>query len=941
MLNPAFVAGPAISANLDARSRQLEPEISEYSSSFFDDYDEEDEFEIDDYDGESDDFDESTLFEIAELLNSRDVPSKKSLLPTAREIIEDYDDEETDFESGSDQDFDSPKNATPPPIKLPIQPLAMTLKETTFLCNGGLKPTIKQFSTGLPQPESSMWWSLARSADDVIRSRPRTSGPASDNSPVLTSHALWTAPEQEIISSVVSALWSSKEVAKSSSSPTLTSSTSFGSLLWERQLPKCEPQHTGLLSVDSERSIFRVTQELPAAIKMPKAVRAASTTIPSISSQSLWSPDRNIEEMTPWISKSIVSSKVPNFISSSQMWTPVPNKPVVEVFGLFNVSTSRSDYRTTSSAPAGINMARKPRFAEASLGQLTSDKLWNGLDELPSERDWISESSVRPQTPSLYSPASSGRSSPSSDVSSDVASDDASSVKTTSTKASSLWGSIGSAVKSAKPAWWDSRAKLNKSSEKSTPPSLVEDVKPTSKIPVRQTSKKPLKTLRESRVLASRDLWEAKSLALDNTPVKKLRRSIVSEQPDTPVYKPLRHQHRPTLLVRANWDEALAEAIAAGRPKVKRPMATMADWNAALALAIALSKPRRTHLVASPETWEAALAEAISQGIVPGSARRNHVVVPHPTVFFTDPFASSSVEVEPVALGRAEGVTLVNDFGLWSPSPTATTPSAPAQRDFLWSKEAVPKRQVVRRSPSPGTVDVRKPLPTSNLELDILESTSLWQRTPAPLITERNWLSTTTTSRPSVQTWTPRAFLPVTPAPQAENSGLWTPMTTVPVRTEPDMFADNQRPHLKIAIRSTTLPKLSSNELFIATPNLKSSAETEKHWLHSTSSTTLLRPSLASKSFTWTAPTPKLSPTVIASELSTMWLRAASEPQVEARTLFTNPHTEPWSRPKRGTEDEKRIESSKLWRSSRETSQSPRDWLTQRNARVSRVQFRY
>jgi hypothetical protein len=36
--NPALLAGPAINARLDARSRQLEPE-SEYESSFFDDYD--------------------------------------------------------------------------------------------------------------------------------------------------------------------------------------------------------------------------------------------------------------------------------------------------------------------------------------------------------------------------------------------------------------------------------------------------------------------------------------------------------------------------------------------------------------------------------------------------------------------------------------------------------------------------------------------------------------------------------------------------------------------------------------------------------------------------------------------------------------------------------------------------------------------------------------
>jgi hypothetical protein len=57
--NPALLARPAINAKLDARSRQLEPETSEYSSSFFDDYDEEDVI-----DPESDDeFDETTLWE--------------------------------------------------------------------------------------------------------------------------------------------------------------------------------------------------------------------------------------------------------------------------------------------------------------------------------------------------------------------------------------------------------------------------------------------------------------------------------------------------------------------------------------------------------------------------------------------------------------------------------------------------------------------------------------------------------------------------------------------------------------------------------------------------------------------------------------------------------------------------------------------------------------
>ncbi|KAM0600328.1 hypothetical protein ACHAP1_009254 [Verticillium nonalfalfae] len=105
--------GPAIQAVLEARAKQLEAE--EYSASFFDDYDEEDDMDSssdDDYDYQEDDedveeavpeydedgsaynqegsdddndddvdFDESTLWEIASLLKSDQVPSKNSLLP--------------------------------------------------------------------------------------------------------------------------------------------------------------------------------------------------------------------------------------------------------------------------------------------------------------------------------------------------------------------------------------------------------------------------------------------------------------------------------------------------------------------------------------------------------------------------------------------------------------------------------------------------------------------------------------------------------------------------------------------------------------------------------------------------------------------------------------------------------------------------------------------
>lgn len=74
--------GNAAAAALEARSKQLESE--EYSSSFFDDYDEELPGDMDanfDMDGSDEDFDETTLWEIASLLKTDKIPSKNSLLP--------------------------------------------------------------------------------------------------------------------------------------------------------------------------------------------------------------------------------------------------------------------------------------------------------------------------------------------------------------------------------------------------------------------------------------------------------------------------------------------------------------------------------------------------------------------------------------------------------------------------------------------------------------------------------------------------------------------------------------------------------------------------------------------------------------------------------------------------------------------------------------------
>ena len=73
---------------LDTRSLQLDPEPSKHLSSFLDAYHEDQ--DNDKNPDSEDDFDQSTLSEIVILFKSEDGPSKSSLLPSPRDIIEDY-----------------------------------------------------------------------------------------------------------------------------------------------------------------------------------------------------------------------------------------------------------------------------------------------------------------------------------------------------------------------------------------------------------------------------------------------------------------------------------------------------------------------------------------------------------------------------------------------------------------------------------------------------------------------------------------------------------------------------------------------------------------------------------------------------------------------------------------------------------------------------------
>ncbi|KAF8867001.1 hypothetical protein BDZ45DRAFT_667000 [Acephala macrosclerotiorum] len=931
--NLALLAGPALNAKLDARARQLEnSEQAEYSSSFFDDYDE----DQDEMDPESDDdFDETTLWEIASLLQSKDVPSKQSILGPGRSesILQ-------DFEEEPDSD-----NAVPVPVMpLPIRPLVMTARPSSQLWAAENAFANVAVSNGLPQPEPQVWNALIPASDDIVRSKARVPTIL----PMLASKDLWTSSESGKSSPVS---WIMLQSGKASKKATSLSS----SPMWSPK-PEATPTRESGLFTPTEGLVIRTTGASPAALKMAKAPRPSATVAPSISSRNLWTQIQNMEEATNWLSKSSKNSPQP--ARSQEMWSPAPQVLDVHVVGLFDASIPRSVYRTSDATPAAINMTTKPRTSKSPLSELTSTKLWSCCGKLPIERDWISESSIRPESPSIYSTSSSGSSSPTSD---------SSSVKSTSTKASSLWGSV-SAFKI--PTWWTTK---DKGPKNPADPSPIDDSKPASKIPVRQGT--PLAPVRESRVLASRDMWEAKAPILEKTPIRGFgsRRATVAQGPVTAPHRALRHQYKPTVIAfRANWDDALAEAIAAGTPKrsLPRPITRKSDWESALAEAVKSSKPRLQRPRCSKAMWADALAEAVSKSRIPRPvkvqrydpsvlhpvfftkslstsakdvhpAAMGHVAskydpsVLHPVfftqslqtnvkdihpaaigrvskkydpsilhpVFFTESRTSTTYDVHPAAIGHISKVTRPS---MWASSSARATPKAAS----LWSKDTVlPRKSTDEASIIAGPV--RKASVPRSVELPVLESKACWQPSNTASV-ERNWIASTVVESP--KTWTPRSQSPLR---EQGNSSMWSaPAISLPAL--PSMFSHIKNDLVRKApvARSVELPVLESKAFWQPAKIIS----VERNWISSAPSS-LTR---ANPPKTWT---PRRQSPLQTQDSMKMWAaKASSAPSSPDMFAHMNSGLVRKATVEKGL-DLPILESKNFWQATKSVS-AERNWIS-------------
>ncbi|KZL85007.1 hypothetical protein CI238_04122 [Colletotrichum incanum] len=292
--------GSAIRAALEARAKQLES--AEYSSSFFDDYDDEEEEEGDDevsdieQDADSDDgFDETTLWEIASLLQSDQVPSKNSLLPQPAfyrpdSFVEEHISErsQSEYEDSEEEktvaDEEDTKHdsmvitvaaeatpAAPEPVSL-----LWTPKPKTFV-------TARK-AMGLLQPDARTWGGYVEKMEAAPRVRERLPEPA-----IIHSTALWTPPAKKAAPKTNGPLWNKPQQQAARA-------------LWAARPAVIYTESTGLFNPSHKRACFKTTSAEPVGLGMPPCARVTSEELPQLMSTSLWAPTPVVTRIENWIS---------------------------------------------------------------------------------------------------------------------------------------------------------------------------------------------------------------------------------------------------------------------------------------------------------------------------------------------------------------------------------------------------------------------------------------------------------------------------------------------------------------------------------------------------------------------------------------------------------------------------------------------------------------
>lgn len=766
---PGTMATGGVRGAFESRSRELEQ--AEYSSSFFDEYEEDD---SDSMGSESEDgFDETTLFEIASLLKANNVPSTNSFFGNSRDsgdsLLDQYMTEEQRNDGRHAEEQRSLASMEEETEGLQRMPSPLPPQQLQSLWEDDSSDEEEERGShgkGLPQPED---WHRYDETTETIRAKPRLSQqPAivdSDNlwthqplkintskSPMWTppdspskpsssenasqenslsqyessgpfnieeaspeasasNSPLWQAQEQPqrghhgvglpnpqdwvnydvvqftgrakprqaepaVIESVnlwaaakpqsplmPAKMWSSKPKSAPVSRPSSPARETgrqvkvVSRLLWSAPASPKRMVDGGLFAVKSGRTDFRTTAQAPAAVQMDrKAQPPARQALDLLTSTKLWVSTAKHEVPRNWLSVCAESG-----CSKRLLWSAPTSPKEVAVSSLFNATSVRSDYRTTSQTPAALELTRKARSPEMkSLERLTSTALWASVSQVEDERNWLS-------------------------------------YKATPTPKRLLWSAPASPTGVAGPGLF---TKSNRTDFRTSP------MEPAA-----------LEINRKPRAVEERSLDELTSTSLwvpDNN--SAFERDWISSGTVSGASTPSISREASTAEM---WQKALEEAVAASYPVISAKASSKAPrvdfvapelWLEALDQAAAASYPvrqnvaRKAPIQATPLDWAAALVEAVAKSYsttMPFDASRRH------PVFAASSLTSKASMIHPAATGYTSNVAAVHPVFFGSGVGKPVHPAVPSQTGVEARSIATSSPEQVERPASGSSVVVK------------------------------------------------------------------------------------------------------------------------------------------------------------------------------------------------------------------------------------------
>ncbi|KAL2150872.1 hypothetical protein VTH82DRAFT_7435 [Thermothelomyces myriococcoides] len=351
---------------------------TDYSSSFFDEYDDDGDDQIvvdmDSYEEESDDeFDDSTLWEIASLLRTDSIPSRDSLFPPPSESAAESD---TD-EPSSDGEQESIVIG----LDAPLEVLSEQQRDSATLESSALL-ALKNALESKTSPRPAVRVGLPAHPKAYRDSREAPAAPGLTSSPEPSSPVARQATEVQEIK---------------------VANEQYSVGLWNPPSPAPTPSALyGLFVPGRNPSDYRSTSEEPAALVTRRMPRLADQRpLERLTSTKLWAPENAVNKgERNWILGEQPMRKAAKEQYSTGLWNPpIPTSMPLVSNGLFVAGRSSSEYRSTSEEPAALVVRLAPRpVDQRPLERLTSTKLWAPENVVnKGERNWILTEQPKPK----------------------------------------------------------------------------------------------------------------------------------------------------------------------------------------------------------------------------------------------------------------------------------------------------------------------------------------------------------------------------------------------------------------------------------------------------------------------------------------------------------------------------------------------------------------